>query len=141
MVLKMLRISSLVLMGMLTVSYPSEAQQVPRINCGAPHQRDLNLTPIGDGPLQLRAVYCQLIRSTPYPSDMPMVSPDGQSIAYLENNAILRIAQLDNSDGWIDSTIEPGWAYFRALAEAGGPALLLPGPRIRNLCGLQITTQ
>jgi hypothetical protein len=139
MVLKMLRISSLVLMGMFTVSYPSDAQQVPRINCGAPHQRDLNLTPLGDGPLRLRAVYCQLIRSTPYPSDMPMVSPDGQSIAYLENNAILRIAQLDNSDGWIDYRTRMG--VFRALAEAGGPALPLPGPRIRNLCGLQITTQ
>ncbi|ANW04305.1 PD40 domain-containing protein [Bradyrhizobium icense] len=108
MVLKMLRILSLVLMGMLTASYPSEAQQVPRINCGAPHQRDLNLTPIGDGPLQLRAVYCQIVRTTLYPSNMPMVSPDGQSIAYLENDAILRIAQLDNSDGWIDYRTKMG---------------------------------
>jgi hypothetical protein len=98
MVLKMLRILSLVLMGMPTLSYPSEAQQVPRINCDAAHERDLELAPLGNGPLQLRTVYCQRGRSSSLLFNPPTVSPDGQSIAYVENDAILRVARLDSRD-------------------------------------------
>jgi hypothetical protein len=104
----MLRILSLVLMGMFAVSYPCEAQQAPRINCTAPYQRELELAPLVSGPLHLRAVYCQRIRSMPFPRGVPMLSPDGQSIAYLENDAILRIAQLGDSDRWIDYPTEMG---------------------------------
>jgi hypothetical protein len=104
----MLRILSLVLMGMFAVNHPCEAQQVPRVNCSASHQRELELTPLGNGPLQLRAVYCQRIRSMPFPRGTPTVSPDAQSIAYLENDAILRIAQLSDSDGWIDYPTQMG---------------------------------
>jgi hypothetical protein len=117
----MLRILSLVLMSMFAVNYPCEAQQVPRINCAMKHQRELELAPLGDGPLQLRAVYCQRIRSMPFPRGTPTVSPDGQSIAYLENDAILRVAQLGDSDSWIDYPTELG-----VFAGFGGSIRSLP---------------
>jgi hypothetical protein len=104
----MLRISSLALICIFAVSNPCEAQQVPRNNCAAQHQRELALAPLVDGPLRLRAVYCQLIRSMPFPRGAPTVSPDGQSITYLENDAILRIAQLSDSNSWIDYSTRMG---------------------------------
>jgi hypothetical protein len=104
----MLRIISLALIGMFPLSIPCKAQQAPRINCATPHQRELELRPISTGPLQLQAIYCQYIRSTPFPRGTPTLSPDGQSIAYLENGAILRVAQLGDSDRWIDYPIQIG---------------------------------
>jgi hypothetical protein len=95
-------------MGTFAICNPSEAQQALRVNCAAPHQRELELAPIGNGPLQLRAIYCQRIRSIPFPRGTPTVSPDGKSIAYLENDAILRVAQLGDSDGWINYPTEMG---------------------------------
>jgi hypothetical protein len=135
MVLKMLRILSLVLMGMPTLSYPSEAQQVPRINCDAAHERDLELAPLGNGPLQLRTVYCQRGRSSSLLFNPPTVSPDGQSIAYVENDAILRVARLDSRDSWIDYRTEMGvFARFgrsfrsrRAISWASNSKLVWAG--------------
>lgn len=98
---------------LLAISQRCEAQQVPRINCDAPHQRELELAPLGNGPLQLRTVYCQHRRFSPFPVHLATVSPDGQSIVYLEHNAILRMARLDRSDGWIDHRTEMGvFAHF-----------------------------
>jgi len=86
----------------------SVAQDAPRINCEAAHQRDLALAPLGTGPLTLRTVYCQRIRATLFRQGVPLVSPDGQWIAYLENDAMLRIAQLGDSDSWIEHQAEMG---------------------------------
>jgi hypothetical protein len=115
----MLRVLSLVLMGIFAVSYPCEAQQVPRINCEAAHQRELELAPLGSGPLQLKAVYCRRIRSTPFPLSPPKLSPDGQSIAYVEHDAILRVAR--HGDSWIDYRTEMG-----TFARFGGSPRSMP---------------
>jgi hypothetical protein len=99
------------------------AERVPRINCEAAHQRDLELAPLGDGPLQLKAVYCQRIRATSLPLSPPTVSPDGQSIAYVEHDAILRIARLDAEDTWIDYRTEMGAFARFGLSPRSMPAV------------------
>lgn len=105
---RMLGVLAIVLMLLFAVSDRCEAQRVARINCEAAHQRDLELAPFGNGPLQLKAVYCQRIRATSLPRSPPTVSPDGQSIAYVEHDAILRIARLDAEDTWFDYRTEMG---------------------------------
>ena len=93
---------------LFSASHESVAQEAPRINCEAAHQLHLALAPPGTGPLKLRTVYCQRIRATLFRQGVPVVSPNGQWIAYLENDAILRIAQLGNSDSWIEHQAEMG---------------------------------
>lgn len=82
------------------------AGPAPRINCVAPHHRDLDLTPIGSGPLELAEIYCQFFRFST--KGDPIVSPDGRSIAYVENRRLLRVAPLDARDSWIDFQAELG---------------------------------
>jgi hypothetical protein len=95
------------------------AQQAPRINCKAAHQRELDLAPLGNGPLQLQAIYCQSIRSTPFTKSGPILSPDGQSIAYVEHDTILRVARLDGGDTWTDYRTEMGsFAHFGSIRSA-----------------------
>jgi hypothetical protein len=79
------------------------AEAVQRINCDAPHERELALAPLGAGPLELTRVYCQRI-----PRGAPLVSPDAQSIAYYETDKILRVARLDSSRTWIDYELDMG---------------------------------
>jgi hypothetical protein len=101
----MIRLLAVAWVLLLAVSGRCEyafAQQVPRINCETDYQRDLELAPLGSGPLHLKAVYCQRIRARSFLAGLPTISPDGQSIAYVEHNATLRIARLDAGDSWID---------------------------------------
>jgi WD40 repeat protein len=102
---------------LLPSSFP-EAHAEPaapaRANCQG-HQLTLDLAPVGSGPLTLAAVYCQQIRSTPFPKSAPVVSPDGRSIAYYEHDTILRVARLDRGDVWTDYQADLGsFARFEA---------------------------
>jgi hypothetical protein len=79
----------------------------PRINCVS-HQLTLDLEPLGTGPLALAAVYCQEIRSSTLLRSAPMVSPDGRSIAYFEQDTVLRVARLDSARAWTDYQADLG---------------------------------
>jgi hypothetical protein len=112
----MLRIPAIVLAVLLAAGLRCEftyaAQQVPRVNCEFAHQRELELAPLDTGPLQLNAVYCHSIRFSGLKS-APVVSPDGQSIAYMENGGILRVARLDGGSNWTDQqTVTEVFARF-----------------------------
>jgi hypothetical protein len=104
----MLRLPTIVLVMLFAAGWRCEftyaAQQVPRINCEFAHQRELELAPLDTGPLQLKAVYCHGIRSAGLKS-APVVSPDAQSIAYIEGDGILRVARLDSGSNWTDYQI------------------------------------
>src|SRR5262245_21601936 len=93
---------------LLLTGFPELRAEPARTNCQASHQRSLDLTPVGRGPLTLAAVYCQQIRSTPFPKSVPVVSPDGSSIAYYEHDTILRAAWLDRANIWTDYQAELG---------------------------------
>ena len=99
------------LFAALFVLWPSgraaPAAPAPRINCVS-HQLTLDLEPLGTGPLVLAAVYCQEIRSPPFPGSAPLVSPDGRSIAYFEHDTVLRVARLDSSRAWTDYQADLG---------------------------------
>jgi hypothetical protein len=112
----MLRLPTIVLMVLFAASLRCEftyaAQQVPRINCEFGHQVDLELAPLGTGPLQLTAIYCHSIRSSGLKS-APVVSPDAQSIAYAEHDGMLRVARLDGGSNWTDhQTVTDVFARF-----------------------------
>src|SRR5690348_3871977 len=79
-----------------------------RINCRAPHQQNLDLEPVGTGPLRLAAVYCQFMRNTNLPRSAPVVSPDARSIAYHEHDTILRAAPLSSAVAWGNFPAELG---------------------------------
>jgi hypothetical protein len=87
-------------------------EAVPRINCEAPHQREKVLAPLGDGPLQLVAVYCQAVDATLRSVSATLVSPDAQSIAYYADNKTLRVARLDAGRTWTDYGAEMTFARF-----------------------------
>ena len=88
-----------------------QALDVPRLNCD-PFQRDLPLAPLDAGPLQLKTVYCQRPRSFLISRSAPIVSPDAQWVAYLENDEILRIERL-GTESWIDFQTKMGvFAHF-----------------------------
>lgn len=101
---RILAATLLTLLTCLRLSEPAAAAEaVQRINCDAPHERELALAPLGVGPLELAAVYCQRI-----PRSVPLVSPDAQSIAYYETDKILRVARLDSDRTWTDYTADMG---------------------------------
>jgi hypothetical protein len=91
---------------------PTSASEPVRLNCDAPHQRAMDLAPIGAGPLALSAVYCQRIRPTPYSKSAPLISPDARAIAYYEDTTTLRVAELADRDGWTDHGIGVTFAQF-----------------------------
>ena len=69
---------------------------VPRVNCAAPHQRDLDLNPRAEGPLRLATIHCQPFYSqSGLVFGAPLVSPDAQSIAFLLGKEQLLVARLD----------------------------------------------
>src|SRR5262245_48188955 len=84
------------------------AQTPPRINCTAPHQLDLNLTPVGRGPLALAEVYCQTMPPLYFPRTTLAVSPDGRSLAYYRDASVLRVARLDTDKAWTEFQAELG---------------------------------
>jgi hypothetical protein len=97
----MLRILPVILAALLTCPL-HEAEAVPRVNCEAPHQRELVLSPLGYGPLQLAAVYCQAGDSTLQSVSATLISPDAQSIAHYADSKTLRVARLDAGRTWTD---------------------------------------
>jgi hypothetical protein len=103
-VLRALFAASLVL---LSSGRAAPAAPPPRSNCVG-HQLTLDLEPLGTGPLALAAVYCQEIRSSPFPRSAPVVSPDSRSIAYFEHDTVLRVARLDSARVWTDYQADLG---------------------------------
>src|SRR5688572_29923677 len=91
----------------------------PRINCKAPYHRDMDLEPVGAGPLTLAAVYCQMIFADRRPSGEPVMAPDASAIAYSQNDMILRAARLAGHDRWTDYPAEMGtfarFGHFRSV--------------------------
>ncbi len=75
---------------------------VPRINCNAPHQRQLELAPHGNGPLSLTSVYCLRLGFMSRPRTEPLLSPDAQSIAYYEHTESLQVTPLNSDGGFKD---------------------------------------
>src|ERR1700726_4409864 len=80
----------------------------PRINCEADYRRNLDLEPVGAGPLALAAVYCQGVPPTLLARSPPVVSPDARSIVYCEDAKTLRVARLDGGRILTDYQIELG---------------------------------
>jgi hypothetical protein len=108
-----------VLTVMSAIGHVCQAQDVPRLNCD-PFQRDLPLAPLDAGPLRLKTVYCQRPRSFLISRTAPIVSPDAQWVAYLENDEILRIERL-GTESWIDFQTKMGvFAHFSGF---GSPSL------------------
>jgi hypothetical protein len=99
------------LLPALLVLWPSEraaaAAPPPRIHCVG-DQLTLDLEPLGTGPLALGAVYCQEMRSSPFPLSAPVVSPDGRAIAYFDHDTVLRVARLDSARAWTDYQADLG---------------------------------
>jgi len=66
------RVLSSLLLAPLLLGWPhprdASAEAVARVNCRAPHQRDMDLAPVGVGPLTLATVYCQTgsVQSVPF---------------------------------------------------------------------------
>jgi hypothetical protein len=103
----LLAISSALLTSVL-LDRAAAATAVPRINCEFPHQRKLNLEPLGTGPLKLTAVYCLSVRFHRHIESERLVSPDGQSIAYLDGERILWVARLDGGKAWTEYRTDMG---------------------------------
>lgn len=94
----MLRVFLVILAALIAsgVCQTRAQSQTPRINCNAPHQRDLDLNPVDRGPLRLARVYCQPFSVTAsLLFGAPLVSPDAQSIAFYLDKDRLRVARLD----------------------------------------------
>jgi hypothetical protein len=70
----------------------------PRINCPDPYPVVSDLMPAVAGPLA--QIYCLKLPHTYFTTSAPLISPDGQSIAYYEHDTILRVGRLDGRGGW-----------------------------------------
>ncbi|HEX8665309.1 MAG TPA: hypothetical protein VF744_14905 [Beijerinckiaceae bacterium] len=105
-------VATILLAALALCGGAASAAEPVRLNCDAPHQRSMDLAPIGAGPLALPAVYCQRIRATPYPKSAPLISPDARAIAYYEDTTTLRVAELADRDGWTDHGIGVTFSRF-----------------------------
>ena len=76
----------------------ASAEPAPRINCRSPHQLEMNLAPVGAGPLTLAQIYCQIGPS--HSAEGMQVAPDGNSLAYYDYYTLLRAARLDAANAW-----------------------------------------
>ena len=106
--LRVLFIAALVLLASRPSEAPAQPAAPPRINCPDPYPVTADLMPAGASPLVLAQIYCLKLRQTYFPTSAPMISPDGQSIAYYEHDTILRVGRLDGRGGWIDYQADLG---------------------------------
>lgn len=93
---------------------PSLAQ---RVNCDGDvwHSRRLELAPLTQGPLELSAIYCQAMLSSPAPGAYYIaVSPDARSIMHIDHHRV-RVARLDAADASTDYAIRLG--AFESFAQ------------------------
>jgi hypothetical protein len=98
------------------------AEPVPRINCLAPHQLDMDLAPKGVGPLTLAEVYCQA-NGPRHGASGILVSPDGRSLAFFRLDAVLHQSRLDLDKGGTDYRTDLGtFATFSADSLRSPPA-------------------
>ena len=85
----------------------------PRFNCDNDYYRNLNLEPVGAGPLTLAAVYFQVRPPHLFPKSAPLVSRDGSSLAFIEHGVTLRVARLTERSMWRSCDINLGiFAHF-----------------------------
>ena len=118
----MLRILLIVFALVASGRYADGATTMPRINCTNPYARDLDLAPIGSGPLQLAAVYCQIVGFAQFSRSAAVISPDGLSIAYVENKSVLRVAWLGGatwSEYKAEMTFDKFGSSFRSPSSFG----------------------
>jgi hypothetical protein len=106
--LRVLFIAALVLLASRPSEAPAQPAAPPRINCPDPYPVTADLMPAGASPLVLAQIYCLKLRQTYFPTSAPMISPDGQSIAYYEHDTILRVGRLDGRGGWTDYQADLG---------------------------------
>jgi hypothetical protein len=113
-VLRILFAAFVVLAGSTTEGVAQSAAP-PQINCPDHHPVTADLIPAGAGPLALAQINCLKLRHTLFPTSTPLISPDGQSIAYYEHDTILRVGRLDGRGGWTDYQADLGvFATFEA---------------------------
>lgn len=103
--------------GMITFGGAGPAQAADEVNCS---EISTALEPTSDGPLALATVFCQ--RTVIDFKQVGMISPDGQSMAYLQGGStsgqerkVLYLAPLASHDAWAQQPLNMGamWKFAR----------------------------
>jgi hypothetical protein len=92
-----------------------------RVNCDGDvwQSRRLELAPLTEGPLELSAIYCQAMLSSPAPGARNVaVSPDARSIVHIDHHRV-RVARLDAAAASTDYAIRLG--AFESFAQFQSP--------------------
>jgi len=109
-----LMISAAAIGGVSLLQFANAAAPVTWHHCSS-HQRELDLKPLGTGPLELAAVYCQVLRFRGLPKRALLISPDARCIAYYRYEGTygtLSAARLDAGNAWTEYPADMEIARF-----------------------------